>query len=385
MSESPSPAYLHGFSPVEQARLMKQARLAESTIFSRIDYTGVRRVLEVGSGVGAQTEILLRRFPDIHVTCVDLNSLQLEAARRNLAQMPWCRERYELHQADATNLPFEPRTFDAAFLCWVLEHVPSPQRVLNEVRRVLAPGSPVYVTEVMNSSFLLHPYSPNVWRYWMAFNDFQYDNGGDPFVGAKLGNLLLAGLQQLLGRRQQQFLPERDHGLAPRDERCAERSERGVLLRVRAGQRHGLLTIRTAGPLHSRRSRDRGLRRRFFHDGAAQGARIGMPDAMPHRRQQRPQPAPAGYRRPPGLLHRRHRLPAAPLPSRDLETEVVVRLQSHPQVRQHQHAVVPYPRAHETAVEPLQALHGGNPAGFGQRLDVGGIAAEVHRTAIRGD
>jgi hypothetical protein len=27
----------------------------------------------------------------------------------------------------------------------------------------------------------------------MAFNDFQIDSGGDPFVGAKLGNLLLAG------------------------------------------------------------------------------------------------------------------------------------------------------------------------------------------------
>lgn len=189
----PEATYLHGFSAVEQARLMKQARLAESTIFSNIDYTGARRVLEVGSGVGAQTEILLRRFPDIHVTCVDLNEAQLEAAQRNLAKMPWCQGRYTLQQADATNLPFSPREFDAAFLCWVLEHVPSPARVLNEVRRVLSPGSPVYITEVMNSSFLLDPYSPNVWRYWMAFNDFQYDSGGDPFIGAKLGNLLLAG------------------------------------------------------------------------------------------------------------------------------------------------------------------------------------------------
>jgi ubiquinone/menaquinone biosynthesis C-methylase UbiE len=189
----PETTYLHGFSPVEQARLMKQARLAESTIFSNIDYTGARRVLEVGSGVGAQTEILLRRFPDIHVTCVDLSGAQLEAAQRNLSTMPWCQGRYTLQQADATNLPFSPREFDAAFLCWVLEHVPSPARVMNEVRRVLAPGSPVYITEVMNSSFLLDPYSPNVWRYWMAFNDFQYDSGGDPFIGAKLGNLLLAG------------------------------------------------------------------------------------------------------------------------------------------------------------------------------------------------
>ncbi|WP_407352635.1 methyltransferase domain-containing protein [Luteimonas sp. R10] len=185
--------YLHGFSPTEQARLVKQARLAESTVFRDIDYTGARRLLEVGSGVGAQTEILLRRFPDLRVTCVDLNAQQLDAARANLAAMPWLEGRYALHCTDATDLPFEPRSFDAAFLCWVLEHVPAPARVLAEVRRVLTPGAPVYVTEVMNASFLLDPYSPNVWRYWMAFNDFQIDSGGDPFVGAKLGNLLLAG------------------------------------------------------------------------------------------------------------------------------------------------------------------------------------------------
>ena len=185
--------YLHGFSPTEQARLVKQARLAETTIFRNIDYNGVERLLEVGSGVGAQTEILLRRFPDLHVTGVDLSQTQLDAAAHRLGAMPWLEGRYALRQADATDLPFEPRSFDGAFLCWVLEHVPDPARVLAEVRRVLAPGAPVYVTEVMNSSFLLDPYSPNTWRYWMAFNDYQYESGGDPFVGAKLGNLLLAG------------------------------------------------------------------------------------------------------------------------------------------------------------------------------------------------
>ena len=185
--------YLHGFSPTEQARLVRQARLAESTIFRNIDYPGAKRLLEVGSGVGAQTEILLRRFPDLHVTGVDLSTAQVDAARARLAQQPWLDGRYDFRQADATDLPFEPRSFDAAYLCWVLEHVPKPARVLSEVRRVLAPGAPVYVTEVMNASFVLDPYSPNVWRYWMAFNDFQYDSGGDPFIGARLGTLLLAG------------------------------------------------------------------------------------------------------------------------------------------------------------------------------------------------
>ena len=185
--------YLHGFSAEDQARLVRQARIAESTIFRNVDYSGAQRLLEVGSGVGAQTEILLRRFPDLHATCVDLSQPQIDAARANLARMPWLEGRYTLQAADATDLPFEPRSFDSAFLCWVLEHVPSPARVLSEVRRVLSPGAPVYVTEVMNASFLLDPYSPDVWRYWMAFNDFQIESGGDPFVGAKLGNLLLAG------------------------------------------------------------------------------------------------------------------------------------------------------------------------------------------------
>ncbi len=193
MNNNEQHGYVHGFSSTEQARLMKQARVGESTIFRDIDYTGARRLLEVGSGVGAQTDILLRRFPDLHVTCVDLNGAQIAAARSNLGGMPWLEGRYALQQADATDLPFEARSFDAAFLCWVLEHVPSPARVLAEVRRALSPGAPVYITEVMNASFLLDPYSPNVWKYWMAFNDFQHASGGDPFIGAKLGNLLLAG------------------------------------------------------------------------------------------------------------------------------------------------------------------------------------------------
>ncbi|MGZ3725937.1 MAG: methyltransferase domain-containing protein, partial [Pseudobdellovibrio sp.] len=88
-------------------------------------------------------------------------------------------------------MEFKGNSFDGAFLCWILEHVPDPKRILSEVRRVLRPGSPVYITEVMNSSFFLDPYSPNVWKYWMAFNDYQLSHAGDPFVGAKLGNLLM--------------------------------------------------------------------------------------------------------------------------------------------------------------------------------------------------
>lgn len=182
--------YLHGFSSAEQNRLRSQAEFAEYTIFQNINFSSAQKIIEVGCGVGAQTEILLRRFPKLHVTSIDLNEKQLEAAQSFIGAIPTARDRYEFHQMSADNLCFEPNSFDGAYLCWILEHVPNPAQVLSEVRRVLRPGAEIVISEVMNSSFFLDPYSPNLWKYWMAFNDFQYDHAGDPFIGAKLGNLL---------------------------------------------------------------------------------------------------------------------------------------------------------------------------------------------------
>jgi ubiquinone/menaquinone biosynthesis C-methylase UbiE len=183
--------YLHGFSPVEQERLRRQARFAEHTIYQNVNFSSTKKVIEVGCGVGAQSEILLRRFPDLQLTGIDLSEKQLAAANDSLSKLEFAKGRYSLHEMSAEDIKFEAESFDGAFLCFVLEHVPDPRRVLSEVRRVLAPGGVIYITEVLNSSFFLDPYSPNVWKYWMAFNDYQYDNKGDPFMGAKLGNLLM--------------------------------------------------------------------------------------------------------------------------------------------------------------------------------------------------
>ncbi len=191
MTEKTDFPYLHGFSNTEQMRLAKQAKFAEYTVYKEINFSEQKNILEVGSGVGAQTEILLRRFPNLNVTGIDRSDKQLETASNYLKSLGGFEGRYDYKEMDATDMDFEGEKFDGAFLCWVLEHIPSPAKVLSEVRRVLRPGSPVYITEVLNSSFLLDPYSPNVWKYWMAFNDYQYDTNGDPFVGAKLGNLLL--------------------------------------------------------------------------------------------------------------------------------------------------------------------------------------------------
>jgi SAM-dependent methyltransferase len=184
--------YLHGYSEVERERLHFQARFLEPMVHDRLPYRRRRKLLEVGSGVGAQTEILLRHFPDLHVTGVELNDDQIAEARRFLATVPWAGDRWKVEKGDATMLEFPAETFDAAFLCWVLEHVGDPARVLSEVRRILIPGSPIVCNEVLNATFFIDPYSPDTLRYWTAFNEQQIDSGGDPFIGAKLGNLLMS-------------------------------------------------------------------------------------------------------------------------------------------------------------------------------------------------
>ena len=182
--------YLHGFSEEEQNRLREQAAFAEHAVYAHLDFSEIETLLEIGCGVGAQTEILLRRFPKLKIVGLDSNANQLDAARKNLVG-PIADKRVELHQMNAAKIEL-PGLFDATFICWLLEHVPFPGRVLSEARRVLRPGGQICITEVMNHTFFLEPYSPNTWKYWQAFNDFQHEQAGDPFIGAKLGNLLSA-------------------------------------------------------------------------------------------------------------------------------------------------------------------------------------------------
>jgi ubiquinone/menaquinone biosynthesis C-methylase UbiE len=184
------PGYIHGYTKIEQDRLLRQAEFMESLLYRDVNFSMVDNIIEVGSGVGAQTQILLRRFPNLHITCVDINEKQIEEAKKNLKKHLYTKNRFEIHQMSAEKLTFSDNSFQGAFLCWILEHVPHPSRVLSEVRRVLAPGSRVVITEVMNFAYFLDPYCPAIWKFWMTLNDQQYDQGGDPFIGVKLGTFL---------------------------------------------------------------------------------------------------------------------------------------------------------------------------------------------------
>jgi SAM-dependent methyltransferase len=85
------------------------------------------RVLEVGCGMGELSERIARDL-GVTVTAVDFSPRMVELSRaRGL----------DVILADAQELPFENRTFDAAVANWVLYHLPNVDRGISELARVL--------------------------------------------------------------------------------------------------------------------------------------------------------------------------------------------------------------------------------------------------------
>ncbi len=183
--------YLHGSSTSkEQARLAQQADFLKRLVHTDVSFPENARVLEIGCGSGAQSEILLTDHPTIKITGIDIDPEQVEAASQHLSTNDQFKGRFEGQQMNAEKLTFQNGEFDGAFISWVLEHVSDPAKVVQETTRVLASEAPVHLTEVINSTFFQDPHSPHTETYWEAYNQFQRDHGGDPDVGAKLRTLL---------------------------------------------------------------------------------------------------------------------------------------------------------------------------------------------------
>jgi len=181
--------YLHGYNTDEQQRLIDQAGFLAPLIYPSVDFTGCKKLLEIGSGVGAQTAVLLGLFPELKITSVDFSEAQLAKAAENLKDFS---ERVTLVRQDAQKLQLEEK-FDSAFICWALEHIPDPLAVMKRLRAHLVPGAKIHITEVFNSTFYYRPLAPALGHYYQIYNEQQIRFGGNPDVGGQLGNLLAQG------------------------------------------------------------------------------------------------------------------------------------------------------------------------------------------------
>ena len=103
----------------------------------RLDVSEDASVLELACGTGIATGHLLDRVgPEGKLMATDLNDSMLNYARAKFgpeASVEW-------KQADATELPFSDRSFDAAVCQFGLMFFPDKEKAVRETYRVLKPG-----------------------------------------------------------------------------------------------------------------------------------------------------------------------------------------------------------------------------------------------------
>lgn len=179
------PGYIHGYSDSEETRLIEQAELLAPFVFGGLDYSADGPLLELGCAVGAELKLMHRKWPRLELWGVDRAAGHLERARRYLAP-EIAAGQVNLVEADAARLPFGDGRFGRVVTIWLLEHVPEPGRVIVEALRVLRPGGELVLTEVSNETLRFDPPVAEIAAWWDAFNRYQQQGGGDPFIGPKL-------------------------------------------------------------------------------------------------------------------------------------------------------------------------------------------------------
>src|SRR5215207_61565 len=192
--------YVHGYTTDETRRLTDQAKTLADLLHGGTSYPADSRVLEVGCGVGAQTVQLVTRSPGIDLVSVDMSEESLALAKaRVAAEAP--NARVEWHHGDLLALPFEDRSFDHLFVCFVLEHLPEPRQALAVLRRLVRPGGSITVIEGDHGSAFFHPPSDEAQVLIDCLTDLQALVGGDALIGRQLEPLVAgAGYERVRAR-----------------------------------------------------------------------------------------------------------------------------------------------------------------------------------------
>ena len=106
------------------------------------------RILEVGPGTGYYTlDVAGWVMPDGQVDILDLQQEMLDHTMRRAGERGL--SNVTPTQSDATGMPYEDGTYDAAFLVTVLGEVPDQDAAFRELARVLKPGGRLVVGELL--------------------------------------------------------------------------------------------------------------------------------------------------------------------------------------------------------------------------------------------
>jgi 2-polyprenyl-3-methyl-5-hydroxy-6-metoxy-1,4-benzoquinol methylase len=110
------------------------------------------RLLEVGSGMGH----LAGQLEDTFETYgIDLNHWAVDQSKSVVTKT-------QLHTASAQELPFSDNSFNVVIIKHIVEHLPDPQKAIQEIGRITEPGGTL-ILGTPNLDSLLKPWKGDKW------------------------------------------------------------------------------------------------------------------------------------------------------------------------------------------------------------------------------
>lgn len=180
--------YVHGYTERESSRLYDQANTLSEMLHYDTIFPKGSKVLEAGCGTGAQTVILAKKNPDAQILSIDISKESLEKAQKLIKKEKITNVKFELQ--DIFNLYYEEESFDHIFICFVLEHIQNPVKILKELKRFLKKGGTITVIEGDHGSVYFYPESKDALLTIQCQIKIQAGMKGNSLIGRQVYPLL---------------------------------------------------------------------------------------------------------------------------------------------------------------------------------------------------
>ena len=139
-----------------------------------------KKILDVGCAGGYSTNQISQAVLGAKLTGIDIYGDSIRFARI-------CYPGARFLVADAENLPFRGKSFDVVVSTEVIEHLSNPEKMIEEVWRVLKSGGK-FILEVDTESLLFR----SIWWFWTRWGP------GKVWQGSHLTQFSVSDLERLL-------------------------------------------------------------------------------------------------------------------------------------------------------------------------------------------
>lgn len=132
----------------EVNRLETQAKLGWNKEFRTLKWLGLKdgmRILDVGAGTGAYTELLLENLPNSKITALEVDKKLLNIAENKLSKYP--RNRITFKYGSIIKSDLNENTYDFIICRFVFQHLENTLEATKEIYRLLKPGGIVAIID----------------------------------------------------------------------------------------------------------------------------------------------------------------------------------------------------------------------------------------------